>query len=145
MPRIMKSLNNISRCQAIYRSNNLECDGICPVHHTFIFAICRNPGSSQEELAQEICISKSTVTRTLGYLEERGYITRKATPKDKRQFEVYPTEKMLAILPRICEISQEWNRLISEGVSEEEMAVFDSVLKRMEESAKRLADGRNAK
>ena len=145
MPRIMKSLNNISRCQAIYRSNNLECDGICPVHHTFIFAICRRPGSSQEELAQEICISKSTVTRTLGYLEERGYITRKATPKDKRQFEVYPTEKMLAILPRICEISQEWNSLISEGVSEEEMAVFDSVLKRMEESAKRLVEGRNAK
>ncbi len=145
MPRIMKSLNNISRCQAIYRSNNLECDGICPVHHTFIFAICRRPGSSQEELAQEICISKSTVTRTLGYLEERGYITRKATPKDKRQFEVYPTEKMLAILPRIREISQEWNRLISEGVSEEEMAVFDSVLKRMEESAKRLVEGRNAK
>jgi len=137
MPKIMKSLNSISRCQSIYRAEQLPCD-LCACHHTFVLAICRNPGRSQEELSRDICLNKSTVARTLTQLEERGYVLRIPNPNDKRQLLIYPTNKMQSILPEIRSITSKWNDLISDGISPEEMAVFESVLHRMEQSARML-------
>ncbi len=138
MPKIMKSLNCISRCQATYRSEKFSAEGICACHHAFILVISRNPGYSQEDITREICLNKSTVARTLNHLENCGYITRIANPEDKRQFLVYPTDKMLAILPEVRAVSREWNEYITQGISAEELEIFHSVLDRMETSAKRV-------
>lgn len=138
MAKMMKSLNNISRCQAVFRSERMKAEGICAHHHTFVLNICGHPGRSQEELSRDICLNKSTVTRTLAHLEEHGYVCRKPNPEDKRQLLVYPTEKMYAILPEVRALATEWNEQLAEGISEEEMAVFDSVLFRMEKKAKEM-------
>ena len=135
MPKVMKSLNTIHRCQSLYRTEKLSAD-LCAGHHAFIFTIRRLPGRSQEELARDLYLNKSTVARTCGQLEERGYVYREPNTCDKRQTLVYPTDKALAILPKIREISVDWNKIISSGVSESEMEIFNSVLKRMEANAK---------
>lgn len=137
MPKIMKSMNIISRCQSIYRTKKLNSD-LCGCHHTFVLAICREPGRSQDELARDICLNKSTVTRTLTQLEERGYVKRTPNPADKRQILVNPTEKMLEILPKVKAVTTEWSDMISKDISEEELLIFQSVLHRMEQSAKEL-------
>ena len=137
MPKFMKMLNNISRSQSVFRTERLEVEGLCAAHHTFILAVCRMAGCSQEELAKEICLNKSTVARALTQLEERGYVRREASREDKRRLLVYPTDKMLEILPRVRAVAQEWNDLISEGIPDGELEVFYSVLARMEERAKR--------
>lgn len=140
MPRFMKMLNNISRSQAIYRLNRISADDLQSGHYAFALAICRVPGRSQEELARELCINKSTVARNLNYLEEKGYITRNPLPNDKRQFSVYPTEKMLAVLPEIRQASVEWMTLLSEGIPEDELEIFDSVLNRMQTKARQIIE-----
>ena len=136
MPKFMKMLNNISRSQSIFRAGKLKADGICAAHHTYIFAICKNPGSSQEELAKEICLNKSTIARALNQLEEKGYILREPNEQDKRSLLVYPTEKMLELLPKVRQIAKEWNSTISADIDQQELEIFHSVLKRMEEKAK---------
>jgi DNA-binding MarR family transcriptional regulator len=135
MPRIMKKLNNISRSQAVFRNSKL--DGVLPPGcHTYVLAICRAPGRTQDELAEDICTSKSTVARRIDWLLDRGYVTREPSKEDKRCLRVYPTDKMLGILPEVRKITQEWNSIITEGISDEDMAVFESVLSRMEAKAK---------
>ena len=136
MSKFMKMLNNISRSQAVYRHNKISADDLQTTHYAFVLTICREPGRSQEELAKELCLNKSTVARNLNCLEEKGYITRNALPMDKRQFSVYPTEKMLAVLPEIKSASGEWMSLLSEGISKEELEIFNSVLERMETRAR---------
>ncbi len=138
MRGIMKSLNSISRCQATYRSEKLKSDGICACHHAFILIISKKPGRSQEEITREICLNKSTVARTLNHLENCGYITRTPNPDDKRQFLVYPTDKLLEVLPEVRAIAKEWNECISEGISADELEIFHSVLHRMESKAKSM-------
>ena len=138
MPKIMKMLNSISRCQATYRNAKFSSDGICASHHAFILIISKNPGCSQEDITREICLNKSTVARTLNHLESYGYITRTANPEDKRQILVYPTEKMLGILPGVRAVSGEWNNRITEEITENELEIFHSVLNRMEEKAKQI-------
>lgn len=137
MPKFMKSMNIISRCQAAFRSRKLDAD-IGPCHHSLILAICRAPGRSQDELAKDICLNKSTVTRALAQLENLGYVERKPNPADKRQTLVEPTEKMLLILPKVKAVTAEWNSLIAEGISEEDMAVFRSVITKMEANARKI-------
>ena len=140
MLKFMKSLNSISRSQGIYRQNRLaDCD-LQAGHHTFAFAICREPGRSQEELARELCLNKSTVARNLTCLEEKGYILRKSLPNDKRQFSVFPTEKLLAVLPDLKRVALEWTTLLSEGIPQEELEIFDSVLKRMQVRARKIIE-----
>lgn len=138
MRGIMKSLNSISRCQAAYRSEKLKADGICACHHAFILIISKTPGCSQEELTREMCLNKSTVARTLSHLENCGYITRTPNPDDKRQVLVYPTDKLLEILPKVRMIAGEWNECIAKGISEDELEIFHSVLNRMEAKAKSI-------
>ena len=138
MPRFMKLLNNVSRSQAIYRHSRISAADLQSGHYAYTLAVCREPGRSQEELAQELCVNKSTVARNLNYLEETGYVTRQALPGDKRQFSVFPTEKLLTVLPEIKQASGEWMALLSEGIPAEELAVFDAVLLRMQDKARQI-------
>lgn len=140
MSKFMKMLNNVSRSQAIYRKSRISADDLQAGHYAYVLAICAAPGRSQEELARELCINKSTVARKLNTLEERGYVSRIPLPEDKRRFAVYPTEKMLAVLPEIKSVSAEWMELLSEGISEEELAVLDSVLSRMQARAREILE-----
>ena len=140
MPKFMKMLNNISRSQAVFRRERISAEDLPSAHYAFALAICREPGRSQEELARELCINKSTAARNLNLLEERGYITREALPDNKRQFAVHPTEKMLCVLPEIRAASGAWVELLSEGIDEAELAVFHSVLERMQEKARKIIE-----
>ena len=140
MSKFMKTLNNISRSQAIYRHHRISAEDLQAGHFAFVLAICREPGRSQEELARELCINKSTVTRNLNYLEEKGYISRSLLPNDKRQFSVYPSQKMLDALPEIKKVSLEWMTLLSEGIPQEELDIFNSVLERMQTRARKIIE-----
>ena len=141
MPKFMKMLNNISRSQAIYRLSRVTAEDLQPCHYSFVLAICRSPGRSQEDIARELCLNKSTVARNLNCLENNGYILRTPLPNDKRQFSVYPTEKMHSVLPQIINSSAEWMTLLSDGISEEEFEIFTSVLTRMESKARDIIGG----
>ncbi len=139
MPKIMKSLNNISRSQALFRTESLLRQGITDVsscHYTLLLSICREPGRSQEEIAHDICLNKSTVARAITQLEDHGYVSRSPKAEDKRCLLVYPTDKTLTLLPVLRSIGTEWNEYIVDGILDEELEVFHSVLLRMEKNAK---------
>jgi len=140
MSRFMKMLNNICRSQAIYRHSRVSAEDLQSSHYAFILAICREPGRSQEDLARELCVNKSTVARNINYLEEKGYVTRNPLPQDKRQFSVFPTEKALCVLPEIKAASAQWMQLLSQGISQTELDTFDSVLMRMQEKAREIIE-----
>ena len=141
MAKFMKMLNNISRSQAVYRKQSLPDSDLCAAHHAFVFAICREPGRTQDEIAKELCINKSTAARNLNALEENGYIERVPSPSDKRCLFVYPTDKMLSVLPKVQDVARDWMSALSEGISEEELEIFNSVLSRMQDRAKAIAFG----
>ena len=140
MPGTMKTLNNISRCQAMYRKKTIAAENLCPNHYAFALSICHEPGRSQDELAKALCLDKSTVARTLAHLEKHGYITRIPNEKDKRQYLVHPTEKMLEIYPKVRLANREWNARLTEDISTEELEVFHKVLAQMEQNAKKITE-----
>ena len=134
MATIMRKMNVISRCESIYRTQE-SSDLLAGIYHSYVFAICNNPGLSQDKLAKHLCINKSSVTRHLSCLERDGYVERVSSKEDKRETLVYPTQKMLDILPEVTSITKEWNSLVAEGISDEELELFHKILDRMLEKS----------
>ena len=134
MATIMRKMNIISRCEAIYREKN-SSESLPGIYHSYILAICNNPGLPQEKLAKHLCINKSSVTRHLAYLEKEGYIKRESCPKDKREHLVFPTDKMLVAKKEVTDVTKDWNRLIADGINEEELKIFHSILDKILEKS----------
>ena len=126
MTHILRQINTISRCAGLFRAERLENGELGACHHSYIIAICRNPGITAEELSRRLCVNKSNVARNLSYLEDKGYVRREQSQEDKRAFLCYPTEKMLRVLPRVREIIAEWNSLLTSELDEEELSAFSS-------------------
>lgn len=143
MASVMRKMNIISRCESIYRTEQLEED-LPGIFHSYILAICGKPGMSQEKLARHLCINKSNVTRHLAKLEQKGYIERKVCPEDKRELLVYPTEKMLAIHSEVVRITKEWNGMVAEEISEEDLTAFHRVLEKMVEKSREIVYGKES-
>ena len=128
MTHILRQINTISRCAGLFRAERLENGELGACHHSYIIAICRDPGITAEELSRRLCVNKSNVARNLSYLEDKGYVRREQSQEDKRAFLCYPTEKMLRVLPRVREIIAEWNSLLTSELDEEELSAFASTL-----------------
>ena len=139
---IMRKINIISRCANAYRGDRLSSDKIHPLHHSFALCICKNPGISQDEIADRLCINKSNVTRALSTLEEQGLIYRENDINDKRILRVFPTNNMNLLLPEIKKTSKEWNEYLTEDLSESEIEVFQSVLERITVKAQKYMESR---
>lgn len=140
MATIMRKMNIISRCESIYRTQK-STEHLQGIYHSYVFAICRNPGMTQDTLAKHMCKNKSSVTRHLAFLEANGYVERKVCEKDKREMLVYPTQKMLDILPEVKEITLEWNTKLAEGIPAEELEIFHSILDKMLLKSKEIIYG----
>ena len=135
MSQINRKILAIARCDTQYRTEKMAPVGLKSCHTSYLMQICANPGITQDRLAQLIFINKSNVARQAAFLEEEGYIRREPSQADRRAMELYPTEKALALLPQVKTILTDWERCITEGVTQEEMEIVTRVLSRMKDKA----------
>lgn len=135
MPALMHNITDISRCAAQYRSEQLASLGLKACHASYLAAICRTPGITQDQLARRIFINKSNVARQLVILEEDGFVERKPSPDDKRATLVYPTQKALDVLPQINQIFRDWEALVAQDLTEEERELAVKMLGKMKTRA----------
>ena len=88
----------------------------------------------QEQLVEQLDVSKPAISRTLNSLEKKGYVTRQTDPDDKRAHRVRLTGKALEIGP---EVEQVYYRIYTEamrGISQEEFETFVNLFSRMSEN-----------
>ena len=116
MDSLMKYISRIHRCSRRFRHDKIE--GLNGQQHIYIFHVC-----------------KSNITRQLGLLEQEGFVRRESDPEDRRVLRVYPTNKAEAVLPRVYELMEDWNRLLLEELNQEEQICLLSLLKRITKKA----------
>ena len=90
---LMRNINTISRCAALYRDAHLADCGLSGWQAPYIPEICAAPGITQDQLALRLHVNRSNVTRQLAMLEENGFVLRRRSESDRRAVEVYPTQK----------------------------------------------------
>ena len=135
MSQINRNIMAISRRHTQYRGEKMEPHGLKASHTSYICKICNNPGISQDRLAQELCLNKSSVARQAAFLEEEGYITRTPAENDKRILELYPTEKATTLLPQIRTVLREWEAYVTADLTAEEIETLTVLLAKLKNRA----------
>lgn len=118
------------RTQMFY-TEKLKKLGISSGQFMYIVCICENVGQTQDELSQRLIIDKSTVARALLQLETNGYITKTINSNDRRAFNIFPTDKAIAIYPKILDIKDEWHSKMTENLSDIECDVFEKIMEKV--------------
>ena len=71
----------------------LEAYGFGRAHHRVLHFVNRKPGLTVAELLDVLQITKQSLARVLKQLIDTGHIVQLPGPRDRRQRELYPTEK----------------------------------------------------
>lgn len=131
MHPFMQQISITYRCAMRFREKELEDTGLAGCQTPYLTALCRQPGVTQEELARELNVNKSSVTRQLCVLEEKGYVRREGDPRDKRSLLVFPTRKTLDMMDRIFACYGAWNTYLTQDFTEAEKAELSRLMKRI--------------
>ena len=128
---ILREIGMIARCFNSISDIEFREINLAKGQYLFLVRVCENPGINQEMLSNMLKVDRTTTAKAVKKLEERDYIIRKSSEKDKRAFELYPGEKAKEIYPflRREEDFSADTALIGFSVTEKELLY--SLIKRM--------------
>ncbi|HHW08394.1 MAG TPA: MarR family transcriptional regulator [Firmicutes bacterium] len=114
------------------RSQQLYGDsGLHPGQIPIMFALWREDGQIQKELAKRLHLSAATVTVSLKRLEKAGLLERRRDQDDQRQSRVFLTERGRALHQEVLESLRITDRDSLAGFSAAETAQFKQYLHRV--------------
>jgi DNA-binding MarR family transcriptional regulator len=88
----------------------------------------------QEQLVEQLDISKPAISRTLHGLERKGYVTRQRDPDDRRAYRVRLTDKALEVGPAIEQVYNHVYTLAMRGIAQDELECFLTLFGRISEN-----------
>jgi len=88
----------------------------------------------QEQLVEQLDVSKPAISRTLKSLEVKGFVTRHQNPDDGRAYRVRLTAAAQEIGPAIDQVYDQLYVLAMQGISGEELEAFVRLFGRMSEN-----------
>lgn len=98
---------------------------LSPPHAFMLRVVLSRPGLMPRELATELSLSRSTVTRFLDSLERRGFLVRKMVAQDGREVQIYPTESAQEIHQDLDRTGKKLSKLMHELIGQKE--VLDTI------------------
>ncbi|MCY6369975.1 MarR family winged helix-turn-helix transcriptional regulator [Clostridium ganghwense] len=123
------------RYQQCYIGKQLKEYNIGGGQYSFLLALFKKDGISQEEISKILYMDKGTTARAIAKLEKEGYVVRKQDEEDKRAYKIYLTEKALEFKPKLFKILRRWTDIISTDFDVEEKEVVMNLLEKMAENA----------
>ena len=137
----MRQISVTYRCAMRFRERELADTGLAGCQTPYLTTLFRQPGISQEELARQLNVNKSSVARQLLALEEKGYVRREPSATDKRILLVYPTERALALKERLYACYGDWSSYLTQDFTEEEKDVLSRLMVRIAARAEDYVKG----
>ncbi len=91
-------------------------------------------GQSQQELANNTFRDKVSATKVIDSLEKRKLVVRKNNPLDRRVNKIFLTSEAKKIFPELSEIARDTIDNAIEGISQNKIKDFESVLNSIHEN-----------
>ena len=113
----------------ILREHGIE--ELNPAQGRIIYALWKEDGLSQTELAARTKLDKSTLALMLARLEEAGQVRRKPDPEDARLRRVFLTAKNRRLHEDYRMASEAMLSVYYRGLGPEEISVFEDTLRRI--------------
>lgn len=98
-----KAISILYRKSHIWLSEGCEQYDLTAAQAVVILIVCDHGELTQDEVTKRLSLDKSVIEKTVTKLAELGFIERSTNPKDKRTFDIRPTEKARAAYPHVQE------------------------------------------
>ncbi len=107
---------------------------LSPPHAFLLRAVLAKPGQLPCELADELNLTRSTISRFLDSLEKRHYLIRRATESDGRERQIYPTDKAKKIHTQLNDIGKKLTQRMRNIVGKNELSELVSQIREVKKS-----------
>lgn len=98
--------------------------------------LVNNPGSSAKEVIDEFRLKKPTVSGILKSLAAKGYIAFATAEIDARKKDILLLPSAQEREKQVSLIFGEFDAIVERGISQEEIAAFDRIAKKIEDNIK---------
>lgn len=132
---ISRLILKLYKQRRIYMNAKLADTGLKGPMYMLLTTLDRFPGSNQDFMAQHIGIDKSGIARAARALEKLGYIRREIDDDNRRQYRMYLTEKGSELVPVIRGYLNEWGRMLTKGLSEQQVLEVIKLMEHMSKNA----------
>lgn len=105
---------------------------LSPPHAFMLRVVLAKPGLMPRELAKELSLSRSTVTRFLDSLEKRDFLMRKMTTQDGREIQVYPTKTAIEIHEQLDQTGRNLSKLMGKVIGQDDLSQTVSNLRELQ-------------
>lgn len=123
-----KAISILYRKSHIWLNNSCARYGLTAAQAMVILIICDFKSLTQDEITKRLGLDKSVIAKTVTKLEETGFLVRTTNPKDKRTYDIQPTQRAWEAYPFVRdEIDVCFQRMTRE-MSEEQRAAFRQML-----------------
>jgi len=114
--------NHLSRVlNKIWKDAYSELD-LAPAHAYLLRLVLERPGLVQKEIATELNLEKSTITRFIDKMVGEGYLLRKSSIADNQKEQcIFPTPKAKKAQERLSEIGNELYARMQQQVNAEDL------------------------
>jgi len=138
--------HNMIRTGRLIINKNLQPLGISSAEgNILLHLLTQGHEMAQEQLVDQLDVSKPAISRALASLEAKGYVTRKRDPDDKRAYWIRLTDKTMKIGPAIEQAYNQVFTLALQGISEDELDYFMKLFGRISENFSREQNKENRK
>lgn len=140
---IARMITLLARKSQSYIGSALSKYNITAAEQPFFMAIQHHKGITQEELTAIVCVDKAATARAVRSLEEKGFLVREQDEHDRRQNRIYATDMTMNLAGAVSKELLQFNELLTQGISPEDIEVIFSGLQKMEKNFSDLSNGKN--
>lgn len=128
----VQKMGLISRLAWEYARDKIDTDGLSSVQQKVCIAILNEPGLSQDDVAKELGMDKSSIAKLIARLMAGGYVTRETNQMDRREYKLYLDtrgEKITKeLVKRLEEFQEKYIGVIADGLIENINSTLETVL-----------------
>ncbi len=121
----------ISRSKSVYLNDRLRAVGLSAGQVPVLLLLAREQNLMQDDLVRHYRLDKGTIARAVKKLENGGFIRRITDPGNRRAVRLFLTGRGEEAIPLLHDITGEWERRVSAGLSPEERVTVLGLLHRM--------------
>lgn len=98
-----KTISILYRKSHIWLNNGCAQYSLSAAQAVVILIVCDYGVLTQDEITKRLALDKSVIAKTVTKLEERGFLVRTTNAKDKRTYDIRPTEQARQVYPAVKE------------------------------------------
>lgn len=123
-----KSISILYRKSHIWLNNGCVQYSLTAAQAVVILIVCDFKVLTQDEITKRLGLDKSVIAKTVSKLEERGFLVRETNAKDKRTYNITPTEKAWEVYPFVKEQIDEGFIKMTSQMTDKEREEFKRLL-----------------